>query len=103
MTQKISTQRLGEFMQLKQLIVDTIRDNDVYEREEGIRKILTQQTNTLKDRKSLPFNACIPKRSFRGEGSSANDVLTHVGGVTRAETRNAEQIGGGPRNIRGSA
>jgi len=40
-------------MQLKQLIVDTIRDNDVYEREESVRKILIKQINTLKDCKSL--------------------------------------------------
>ena len=40
MTQKISTTRVGEFVKLKQLIVDTIRDNDVYEREESVRGIL---------------------------------------------------------------
>lgn len=49
MSHKISTTRLGEFTQLKQLIVDTIRDHDVYEREESIRRILTKQINTLKD------------------------------------------------------
>ena len=53
MTQQISTSRLGEFTQLKKLIVETIRDNDVYEREEAIRKILTKQINTLKDCKSI--------------------------------------------------
>ena len=53
MTQQISTTRLGEFTQLKKLIVETIRDNDVYEREEAIRKILTKQINTLKDCKSI--------------------------------------------------
>ena len=52
MTQHISTSRAGEFTQLKQLIVDTIRENDVYEREESVRKILIKQTNTLKDCKS---------------------------------------------------
>ena len=55
MTQTISTSRVGEFTQLKKLITDTIRDHDVYEREEGIRKILTQQTNTLKDCKYIIF------------------------------------------------
>jgi len=54
MTNQISTGRVGEFMQLKQLIVDTIRDNDVYEREESVRKILVKQINTLKDCKFNP-------------------------------------------------
>lgn len=49
MTNQIATTRTDEFIQLKQLIVDTIRDNDVYEREENVRKILTKQINTLKD------------------------------------------------------
>lgn len=49
MTQQISTHRAGEFTQLKQLIVDTIRENDVYEREESVRRILIKQINTLKD------------------------------------------------------
>ena len=40
MTESISTQRAGEFNQLKQLIVDTIRENDVYEREESVRRII---------------------------------------------------------------
>lgn len=36
--------------------MDTIRDSDVYEREEAVRKILIKQINTLKDCKSLnPF------------------------------------------------
>lgn len=53
-------------MQIKRLIVDTIRDNDVYEREEGIRKILTQQTNTLKDCKSfISLNACLHSQVFK--------------------------------------
>ena len=49
MTQAIATQRATDFLDMKQHIVETIRDNDVYEREEGVRKILTQQINTLKD------------------------------------------------------
>jgi len=54
MTNQISIGRVGEFMQLKKLIVDTIRDNDVYEREESVRKILVKQINTLKDCKFNP-------------------------------------------------
>ena len=49
MTEQVATKRAGEFTQLKQMIVDTIRDNDVYEREEAVRRILTKQINTLKD------------------------------------------------------
>ena len=37
MSDRISATRTEEFVQLKQLIVDTIRDNDVYEREERVR------------------------------------------------------------------
>ena len=40
MTNQMSTERACEFMQLKQLIVDTIWNNDVYKREESVRKIL---------------------------------------------------------------
>lgn len=29
--------------------MNTIRDNDIYEREESVRRILTKQINTLKD------------------------------------------------------
>ena len=53
MSDRISANRVEEFVQLKQLIVDTIRDNDVYEREERVRQILTKQINTLKDCKCL--------------------------------------------------
>lgn len=40
LTTKISADRLTDFRQLKQQIVNALRDNDVYEREESIRKIL---------------------------------------------------------------
>ena len=40
MTNQMSTERACEFMQLNQLIVDTIWNNDVYKREESVRKIL---------------------------------------------------------------
>lgn len=49
MTQQIGTNRSREFTQLKQLLVNTIRDTDIYEREESVRRILTKQINTLKD------------------------------------------------------
>ena len=42
MSEAISRGRTLEFSKLKQLIVDTIRDNDVYEREESVRRILLQ-------------------------------------------------------------
>ena len=49
MTEQISSQRADEFIKLKKLIVETIRDSDVYEREESVRKILVKQINSLKD------------------------------------------------------
>ena len=64
MTQHISSSRAGEFTQLKQLIVDTIRENDVYEREESVRTILTKQTNTLKDCKFQCFTAVLDQIFF---------------------------------------
>ena len=45
MTTQIATQRVGEFSKLKHLIVETIRNNDIYEREESVRKILIKQIN----------------------------------------------------------
>lgn len=56
MTQGITVGRAREFTQLKQLLVSTIRDNDIYEREESVRRILTKQINTLKECKS--HHAC---------------------------------------------
>ena len=74
-------------MQLKQLIVDTIRDNDVYEREESVRKILIKQINTLKDCKFTPSNACTRLTLW----------------CCRTETRDVESVDGGLRNPGGSA
>ena len=45
MTTQIATNRVGEFSKLKHLIVETIRNNDIYEREESVRKILIKQIN----------------------------------------------------------
>ena len=53
MTTQIATQRVGEFSKLKHLIVETIRNNDIYEREESVRKILIKQINQLKDQLKL--------------------------------------------------
>ena len=49
MTEGIESRRVEEFTKLKQLIVENIRNNDVYEREEAVRKILIKQINSLKD------------------------------------------------------
>jgi phosphoenolpyruvate-protein kinase (PTS system EI component) len=49
MTQKISDERMVDFRQLKQQIVNALRENDVYERDESVRKILITQVNTIKD------------------------------------------------------
>lgn len=49
LTEGIGARRKDQFVQLKAMIVSTIRENDVYERDEGIRKILIHQINALKD------------------------------------------------------
>ena len=46
-----------EFKQLKQQIVTALRESDVYERDESVRKILTEQVNTIKDQLKLEMQS----------------------------------------------
>lgn len=53
LSQQITDSRNLEFTNLKGTIIKTIRNHDVYEREESIRRVLIEQVNTLKDCKLL--------------------------------------------------
>lgn len=46
-----------EFKAIKQQIVTALRENDVYERDEGVRKILIDQVNTIKDQLKLEMQS----------------------------------------------
>lgn len=53
MTERIAASRQTDYLQMKQQIEETIRNDTVYEREENTRKLLLGQVNVLKHRKSL--------------------------------------------------